>query len=121
MRDFFGRAMRLTGVEQEALIRLLEEFARVLSSEPEIQSRFEYVRLSPEERPPDIESLEHTVFLLTYSALLLNTAMHNPCTKGRAQCQSRQEFAEQGRKVAGIQEDFSRKMYDLVKAHPLGL
>jgi len=117
MRDLFGRAMRLVNVEQESLTRLLEEFAHVLCEEPEIRSRFQFVELPPEERPKDVESLEHAVFLLAYHTLLLNTAMHNTSAKGKAP--SRAEFAAQGRAVAGVREDFCKKMFDLIRTQPL--
>jgi len=119
MRELFGKAMRLAGVEQEATARLLEEFAHVLCLEPEIQARFQFVVLPDEERPKDVESMEHAVFLLSYSALLLNTGMHNPSARGKVQ--TRVEFTTQGRQVAGFRDDFCKKMYDLVKAQPLGL
>jgi len=119
MRDLFGRAMRLTGVEQEALTRLLEEFARVLCLEEEIQKRFRYVQVPDAERPKGLESLEHAVFLLTYWALLLNTALHNRAARGKAP--TSKEFSKQGRTIAGFQEVFCEKMYDLIKKTPLGL
>lgn len=120
MRELFCQAMRLTGVEQEAITRLLEEFARALCSEEEIQTRFQHVLLPDDQRPKDVESMEQAVFLLAYSALLLNTAMYNPGAKGD-KAQTRQEFTAQGHRVAGFRDDFCKKMYDLVKAQPLGL
>lgn len=116
MRDLFGRDMKLIRVEQEALTRLLEEFARALCLEDEIQKRFGYVCI---ERPEGVESLEHAVFLLTYHTLWLNTAMHNPAARRKAP--KKEEFSKQGRTSIGFQEDLCRKMYDLVKAQEIGL
>ncbi|CAE8723322.1 unnamed protein product [Polarella glacialis] len=119
MRDLFGVAMRLTGVEQEGLVRLLEDFARALCSGAEMEERFRQALLPAEERPQDVRSLEHAVFLLSYHALLLNTALHNPAAKGRGAL-SRQEFAAQGKSASGMQVDTCKKMYDLIKATPFG-
>jgi hypothetical protein len=115
MRSFFGRAIKLVGVEQEAMIRLVEAFARELCLDPTIQSRFQYVVA---EKPKDVESLEQAVFLLTYNALILNTATHNPQARGKAQ--TKKEFAEQSRSVSGFRTEFCEKMWDLVKREPLG-
>jgi len=118
MRDLFGKAMRLTGVEQEGLIRLMEEFAAALCSQPEIKDRFSQAQLPPDERPREAQTLEQAVFLLGYHALLLNTALHNPSARGRAA--SRQDFTAQGKSASGMQPDTCKKIYDLIKACPLG-
>merc|ERR1719373_196550 len=115
MRAFFCRAIKLVGVEQEALTRLVEEFARVLCLNPEIQSRFHHA--VSEDKPKEVESLEHAVFLLTYNALILNTAMHNPQARGKAQ--SKKEFAEQSRSVSGFRTEFCEKMFDLIRKEGL--
>eukprot|EP00931_Biecheleriopsis_adriatica_P074447 TRINITY_DN4849_c0_g1_i2.p1 TRINITY_DN4849_c0_g1~~TRINITY_DN4849_c0_g1_i2.p1 ORF type:complete len:1742 (+),score=333.04 TRINITY_DN4849_c0_g1_i2:107-5332(+) len=119
MRNLFGKAMRLTGVEQEAVYRLLEDFANTLCSSSDIRSRLEQAMLPPEERnASDVPNLETSVLLLAYQVLMLNTALHNPNAKGRAA--SRSDFALQGQAAAGMHIDTCKKIYDLVKASPLG-
>eukprot|EP00927_Polykrikos_kofoidii_P033456 TRINITY_DN28286_c0_g1_i1.p1 TRINITY_DN28286_c0_g1~~TRINITY_DN28286_c0_g1_i1.p1 ORF type:complete len:1647 (+),score=297.74 TRINITY_DN28286_c0_g1_i1:47-4942(+) len=118
MRDLFARAMVLIDVEQEAVTRLMEDYAKALCGEPEVRTRFQQAVVPEAQRPKDVHSLEDAVFLLSYQVLLLNTALHKPSARGYAQ--SRQDFASQGQAIAGAQQDFCKKMYDLIKAQPLG-
>lgn len=118
MREYFCRAMTLRSVEQEGIVRLLEDFAHALASKEEVQQRFEYALLPVAERPKNVTSLEQVVFLLVYLGLLLNTALHNPAAKRKAQ--TKQEFAMQGCSTVGVQVDCCKKIYDLIRATPLG-
>lgn len=118
MRDVFSRAMILVDVEQQAVQRLLQDFVQALCSETEVRARFAQALLPEAERPKGCANLEDTVFCLAYQALIMNTTMHNPNNKGK-KGMTQAQFAAQGRDL-GVQPDFCNKMYDLIKAQPLG-
>merc|ERR1712072_632982 len=97
----------------EATTRLLTDFAQALCCESEVRLRFAQVML------PQLEieiNLEDTFYSLANEALKLNRDLLNPKARGTAP--TRTEFASQGR-ANGVQPDFCKKMYDLIKASPL--
>merc|ERR1712007_315453 len=115
MKELFGRVMCLSDLEQVMVNRLVAEFARALCGEPSVQDKLKYVLLPEAERPGDIRSPEEALERLAHHTISLNTSMHK--TPGRRQVLSRNDFAARGR-LTGFQEDFCKKIFDLVKTQP---
>jgi len=96
---------------------LLTDFSQALCGESEVRARFAQVVLPESERPKEATNLEDAFQLLAEHAVELNITLHN--LSARKSAPTKNQFAEQGKAKAGVQPDFCRKMYDLIKEKAL--
>jgi len=109
MRELFGRVMCVASLSPEALSDCLTSFVHVLCANPEVQARLQHV---VDLDADDVDRLEPLIRQLAQQTVELNLSM-TACGK----TPSRLEFAAAG--PTGIQDDVCKKIYDLLRVHPL--
>jgi len=80
VRSFCSKWLTIAGVEADSVMRLVEDFAKALTSFTKFITLFEAECLPVQERK-QYKTVEDIIFALTYAVMMLNTSVHNKNNK----------------------------------------